>query len=81
MVGSSALQHYCRVCNIQLNSCRQAKIHSEGKKHCKRVNFLRLCIESGESDICGNCGYLWVDPLRQTSNGSIKMFNSPFFYR
>ena len=45
------LSHYCRVCNIQLNSCRQAKIHSEGKKHCKRVNFLRLCIESGESDI------------------------------
>ena len=44
------LSHYCRVCNIQLNSCRQAKIHSEGKKHCKRVNFLRLCIESGEYD-------------------------------
>ena len=42
------LSHYCRVCNIQLNSCRQAKIHSEGQKHSKRLNFLRLCIESGE---------------------------------
>ena len=42
------LTHYCRVCNIQLNSCRQAKIHSEGQKHSKRLNFLKLCIEAGE---------------------------------
>lgn len=40
------LQHYCRVCNIQLNSCRQAKIHSEGKKHDKRLSYLRFCLES-----------------------------------
>ena len=40
------LLHYCRVCNIQLNSCRQAKIHSEGKKHEKRLSYLKFCLES-----------------------------------
>lgn len=42
------LLHYCRVCNIQLNSCRQAKIHSEGKKHEKRLSYLKFCLESSE---------------------------------
>lgn len=43
------LLHYCRVCNIQLNSCRQAKIHSEGKKHEKRLSYLKFCLESTDS--------------------------------
>lgn len=43
------LPHYCLVCNIQLNSCRQAKIHSEGKKHYKRVHCLKLCMESNSA--------------------------------
>ena len=42
------LLHYCRVCNIQLNSCRQAKIHSEGKKHEKRLSYLKFCLESSK---------------------------------
>ena len=41
------LQHYCRVCNTQLNSCRQVNIHVGGKKHEKRFNFLKFSIESG----------------------------------
>ena len=43
------LLHYCRVCNIQLNSCRQAKIHSEGKKHEKRLSYLKFCLESSKN--------------------------------
>lgn len=42
-----SLQHYCRVCNTQLNSCRQVGIHVGGKKHEKRFNFLKFSIESG----------------------------------
>ena len=45
------LLHYCRVCNIQLNSCRQAKIHSEGKKHEKRLSYLKFCLESSKTTI------------------------------
>ena len=48
LVTPNNLQHYCRVCNIQLNSCRQAKIHSEGKKHDKRLSYLRFCLESSK---------------------------------
>jgi len=49
LVTPNNLQHYCRVCNIQLNSCRQAKIHSEGKKHDKRLSYLRFCLESSDT--------------------------------
>merc|ERR1712223_1371396 len=41
------LQHYCRVCNTQLNSCKQAQIHTEGKKHEKRLSFLKFSLETG----------------------------------
>merc|ERR1719340_224894 len=43
---SSALQHYCRVCNTQLNSCKQARIHVAGKKHEKRLAYLKFSLES-----------------------------------
>ena len=48
LVVPKNLQHYCRVCNTQLNSCVQAKIHSQGKKHDKRVSYLRFCLESSK---------------------------------
>ena len=55
---SSCLQHYCRVCNIQLNSCRQAKIHSDGKKHEKRFAYLKFCVEStGKLELPGPRGW------------------------
>ena len=41
-----ALQHYCRVCNTQLNSCKQARIHVAGKKHEKRLAYLKFSLES-----------------------------------
>ena len=46
---SSALQHYCRVCNTQLNSCKQARIHVEGKKHEKRLAYLKFCLDTSEA--------------------------------
>ena len=53
MVGSvpltSALQHYCRVCNTQLNSCKQARIHVTGKKHEKRLAYLKFSLETSEA--------------------------------
>ena len=49
MVGSSALQHYCRVCNTQLNSCKQARIHCTGKKHEKRLAYLKFSLETSEA--------------------------------
>ena len=42
----SNLQHYCRVCNTQLNSCKQSRIHAEGKKHEKRLAYLKFCFEN-----------------------------------
>eukprot|EP00493_Phyllostaurus_siculus_P015749 UN15992 len=39
---SSAPQHFCRVCNTQLNSCKQARIHVAGKKHEKRLAYLKI---------------------------------------
>ncbi len=50
---SPTLQHYCRVCNIQLNSCRQARIHQEGKKHQKRLKYLKMCIETSKREETG----------------------------
>jgi len=47
-----ALQHYCRVCNIQLNSCRQVRIHVEGKKHLKRLHYLKMCLETSGKRFC-----------------------------
>ena len=44
----SNLQHYCRVCNTQLNSCKQSRIHAEGKKHEKRLAYLKFCFENGK---------------------------------
>ena len=41
------LQHYCRVCNTQLNSCKQAQIHTDGKKHEKRLSYLKFSLETG----------------------------------
>lgn len=38
----SGLLHYCRVCNTQLNSCKQVNIHVGGKKHGKRLNLLKF---------------------------------------
>ena len=53
MVGgvplSAALQHYCRVCNTQLNSCKQARIHVSGKKHEKRLAYLKFSLETSEA--------------------------------
>ena len=49
MLGSSALQHYCRVCNTQLNSCKQARIHVTGKKHEKRLAYLKFSLETSEA--------------------------------
>ena len=46
--SSSNLQHYCRVCNTQLNSCKQVKIHVSGKKHEKRFNYLKYSIETSK---------------------------------
>ena len=46
--SSSSFQHYCRVCNTQLNSCKQVRIHIAGKKHEKRYNYLKYCIDSSE---------------------------------
>ena len=40
------LKHYCRVCNTELNSCRQTKIHVSGKKHNKRLSYLEYSIKS-----------------------------------
>ena len=45
----SALQHYCRVCNTQLNSCKQARIHVSGKKHEKRLAYLKFSLETSEA--------------------------------
>merc|ERR1739838_1145851 len=42
----SSFQHYCRVCNTQLNSCKQSRIHAEGKKHEKRLAYLKFCFEN-----------------------------------
>ena len=49
MMGSPALQHYCRVCNTQLNSCKQARIHVTGKKHEKRLAYLKFSLETSEA--------------------------------
>ena len=46
---SSALQHFCRVCNTQLNSCKQARIHVAGKKHEKRLAYLKFSLETSEA--------------------------------
>jgi len=46
---TSALQHYCRVCNTQLNSCKQARIHVTGKKHEKRLAYLKFSLETSEA--------------------------------
>ena len=46
---SAALQHYCRVCNTQLNSCKQARIHVAGKKHEKRLAYLKFSLETSEA--------------------------------
>jgi len=43
------LQHYCRVCNTQLNSCKQARIHVTGKKHEKRLAYLKFSLETSEA--------------------------------
>ena len=43
------LQHYCRVCNTQLNSCKQAQIHTDGKKHEKRLSYLKFSLGTGTS--------------------------------
>jgi len=55
MVGTapltSALQHYCRVCNTQLNSCKQARIHVTGKKHEKRLAYLKFSLETSEAAV------------------------------
>merc|ERR1719361_3228026 len=45
----SALAHYCRVCNTQLNSCKQARIHVTGKKHEKRLAYLKFSLETSEA--------------------------------
>jgi len=42
----SALAHYCRVCNTQLNSCKQARIHVTGKKHEKRLAYLKFSLDT-----------------------------------
>lgn len=47
----SNLNHYCRVCNTQLNSCKQVKIHISGKKHQKRFNYLKYSIDTGKFNI------------------------------
>lgn len=49
---NTPLPHYCRVCNIQLNSCRQAKIHSSGKKHHKRLQCIQQCWEKSRKFFC-----------------------------
>lgn len=46
---STPLQHYCRVCNTQLNSCKQSRIHVEGKKHEKRLAYLKFCLDTSEA--------------------------------
>uniref|UniRef100_A0A0K2TY20 C2H2-type domain-containing protein n=1 Tax=Lepeophtheirus salmonis TaxID=72036 RepID=A0A0K2TY20_LEPSM len=51
--GSKAIPHYCKVCNIQLNSCRQAEIHANGKKHDKRLQYLHFCMETIEKSKSG----------------------------
>ena len=50
---SSALQHFCRVCNTQLNSCKQARIHVAGKKHEKRLAYLKFSLETSEAVTSG----------------------------
>ena len=50
----SNLQHYCRVCNTQLNSCKQSRIHAEGKKHEKRLAYLKFCFENDGKAITNN---------------------------
>ena len=52
---SSALQHYCRVCNTQLNSCKQARIHVTGKKHEKRLAYLKFSLETSEVSKALHC--------------------------
>ncbi|CAB4067918.1 unnamed protein product [Lepeophtheirus salmonis] len=48
--GSDAsLDHYCHVCNTQLNSCKQTRIHVNGKRHEKRLIYLKYALECEES--------------------------------
>ncbi|XP_059086516.1 uncharacterized protein LOC131883156 isoform X1 [Tigriopus californicus] len=49
--NSSNLNHYCRVCNTQLNSCKQVNIHISGKKHQKRFNYLKYSIDTAQNNI------------------------------
>uniref|UniRef100_A0A915L3Y5 C2H2-type domain-containing protein n=1 Tax=Romanomermis culicivorax TaxID=13658 RepID=A0A915L3Y5_ROMCU len=37
---SSKYCHYCYICNTQLNSCKQALLHCQGKRHKKKLEFL-----------------------------------------
>jgi len=61
---SSALQHFCRVCNTQLNSCKQARIHVAGKKHEKRLAYLKFSLETSEA-VTGSYSHAVPQPLGQ----------------
>ena len=61
---SSALQHFCRVCNTQLNSCKQARIHVAGKKHEKRLAYLKFSLETSEA-VTGSYSHAAPQPLGQ----------------
>ena len=62
---SSALQHYCRVCNTQLNSCKQARIHVAGKKHEKRLAYLKFSLETSEAVTGSSYSHPVQQPLGQ----------------
>jgi len=76
MVGSSALQHYCRVCNTQLNSCKQARIHCTGKKHEKRLAYLKFSLETSEA-VTNNFAGQFVPAAPVGGSGPVYAFPPP----
>ena len=75
-MGSSALQHYCRVCNTQLNSCKQARIHCTGKKHEKRLAYLKFSLETSEA-VTSNFAGQFVPAAPVGASGPVYAFPPP----
>merc|ERR1719464_1247979 len=73
---SSALQHFCRVCNTQLNSCKQARIHCTGKKHEKRLAYLKFSLETSEA-VTNNYAGQFVPAAPVGGSGPVYAFPPP----
>ena len=48
------------MCNTQLNSCKQAQIHTDGKKHEKRLAYLKFSLDTGNKMVTSDYNFVLV---------------------